>query len=126
MSTQPARLATLIVRASRFWARVRAFDLECPNCGTVTLVGQGRKCPKAWNQILSQLVCPGCERTWVVGLTLWSVKPGIGAPVQPARDHVPGERVKAQLRQLIPTFWPTKRVSKVPQHTNLTIEEIED
>lgn len=95
MSTHPADLG-----AVRFFARVRAFDLECPNCSRVDQIrpstrGEPGKAA-AFHPGLSRWTCPGCQRTYVIGLVAWSARKA--APIPPV-DQVPGPRELAQLRE---------------------------
>jgi len=123
--TALAPLATLVVRASRFFARPRAFDIECPLCGTVFLVGLHRKHRKYWDPKTSKFTCMYCERTWIVGIALWSMKRGIAAPVTKPGDQIPHERQLAQLRALLPSFWLMSPLGRRPRTSNLVIEQID-
>lgn len=103
----PVRLPPDTPPGYRVFGRNRAFDVECPHCGHVVLIGQGRgKSARAqatgrgsayWDPLASRLRCPGCDRRWVIGLAIWPAKEG-NCPGLPA-DQVPSPAQLAQLRQ---------------------------
>jgi hypothetical protein len=56
------------------FARVTAFDLQCPHCGTVDSVGPSRRPWKThgtFNPVTSKWRCPSCRRILVIGVAAW-------------------------------------------------------
>ena len=110
----------------RFFAKVRAADLECPNCGTLIRFGQGRYQTRHWKPHLSRLTCSSCRRVYIIGLLAWPVQlGGKTKPTVPA-DHLPGARVRAQMRAELQMraegggFWATTPKGWRAEQTNLT------
>jgi len=56
------------VQGTRFWARVRAFDIECPSCGKLT---RHQAPTKQWEPGCSRWRCSGCGCTLVIGVIAW-------------------------------------------------------
>jgi len=82
------------VKATRFFARVRCFDLACPRCGRIhstqphedkdQVRGQLRVKGRAWNPLKSRLTCLGCGLTMVIGVIAW-----VGVAGSPPNDTQP-------------------------------------
>lgn len=126
MTVHPADLG-----ARRFFARVQAFDLECPACGRVEQVrpSTGGKPGKAqtYDPGRARWRCRGCQRVYVIGLIAWTA--GKAAPIPPA-DQVPGPRELAQMREEGWGWWiPTlpdpapAGVEGPPRQTNFAARE---
>lgn len=88
------------------FARVLAFDVECPSCGTIAKVrGGGRRWRSPnFNPVTRRLACRSCRRLFAVGLAIWRVartgnRPGRGRQRQPApMDCQPKPEQLAALR----------------------------
>src|SRR5262245_19799030 len=67
-------------RTSYCYARVLAFNLQCPACGTVDAVRQvaGRrsrvKRQSHYDWLRSRWRCPSCRRWFAIGLAIWPVR----------------------------------------------------
>lgn len=74
----------------RTFARVRGFDLACPNCGAVDVVPpssgpalvEGHECFDWWR---SRWRCRACRRVFAVGLVLWPTMADETSGGQPPR-----------------------------------------
>jgi hypothetical protein len=100
---------------TRFFGRVDRFHCECPHCATiivahkdVTIGSQHSafKRPRAtqYNPITSVVYCPGCRRSFGVGLLLWPLSRG-GPGRQIPSDHQPTRREMRQLAQYAYGLW---------------------
>lgn len=90
------------------FARPIAFDLECPNCGTLDAVRRGRPPWREgsvnFNPLRSRWRCRACRHIFVIGLALWRVsRTGNQPPMGVARpaDTVPTLEQMGALRQLL-------------------------
>lgn len=123
-------------RATRFFARARSFDLECPRCGTVYQIRENPIRKKAiasawpnWDPYTGRFKCTtkGCERSYIIGLVAWPISDGgRGTASQPPEDQIPNARQLAQLRAEGGGWWMAdeeKQRFKQPHTTNLTTEE---
>jgi hypothetical protein len=97
------------------FARPIAFDLACPNCGTVDSVGHGRpwwKRPDNFDRFMSRWECRSCRRVFAIGLAIWPVRRAGNRPHFSNRrpvDTIPNrERLEAlrALRGL--SMWDTR------------------
>lgn len=97
--------------ATRFFARLIAFDLECPRCGKVFRVRRLNRHKLAtvtldegahtWNPTTARFACTGkdgCQKVFVLGMLAWEPPLGQGATAIPT-DQVPTYRQLAELRQ---------------------------
>lgn len=120
--------------ATRFFARLIAFDLECPRCGKVFRVrrlnkhklsaralDEGKDSIRAikhtWNPTTARFVCTGkdgCAKEFTLGLLAWDPSRGARAQALPT-DQVPTHRQLAELRAEGQGHWmphqPTGRMS---------------
>lgn len=124
----PSRLQ----RATRFFARLVSFDIECPHCGTiyqVRYVGRRRRNPLGaaqWDPWTARLQCGTCRRSYVLGVVAWPIRRGINTANAPPRDQVPSPRQLAQLRAEGGGWWMPDEEGQTelrPTETNLTTEE---
>jgi predicted RNA-binding Zn-ribbon protein involved in translation (DUF1610 family) len=119
---------TRLARSQRFFARLLAFDLECPHCGEVAQVRQqlrGRR--SAWEPQTARYVCPGCQYVYILGIVAWPTQRG-GArqgAATPA-DQVPSPRQLGSLRKEGGGWWlppeARQRFAR-PTTTNVTLEQ---
>lgn len=125
MDTRP-RLA----RATRFFARLLSFDLECPRCGEVFQVRtqyRGEHVDRqAFDPTTSRFTCTACQRTYVMGILAWPVSGG-GRNIATAapRDQVPNARQLSSLRKEGQGWWlaDADRIRRpIPDESNLTLE----
>lgn len=105
---------------THFYARIRAADLECPRCGVLIRFGQGRNQTRQWHAGTARLTCFHCRKVFIIGLLAWPVQLGGRThPTVPA-DHLPGPRVRAQMRAEAGGFWMTTPKGWRAEQTNLT------
>lgn len=96
--------------ATRFFARLIAFDLECPRCGKVFSVRRLNRHKMAtvsldeaahtWNPTTARFACvgkDGCQKQYVLGMLAWDPPKGARAAHIPM-DQVPTYRQLADLR----------------------------
>lgn len=97
--------------ATRFFARLIAFDLECPRCGKVFQVRRLNRHKLAavaldeaahtWNPTTARFACTGkdgCQKVFVLGMLAWEPSLGAKAGALPT-DQVPTYRQLPELRQ---------------------------
>jgi hypothetical protein len=107
---------------SRFFARLRTFDLECPACGTVYVIStyqakrnmRGRKAAtrstrsldpaarqtttgRTWSDVLQRFECAACGGTFALGIVAWPVRQG--SRLQPAEDTLPTPKQARAIRE---------------------------
>lgn len=119
-----------LARATRFFARVGSFDLECPHCGKVyVLRGTDARLQRhlsTWDPTTARFTCTaGCHRVYIIGIVAWPVGKGIAEAGTP-RDQVPTPRQLAALRKEGGGWWladEAKQRYAIPDETNLTTEE---
>lgn len=122
----PADPHTRLARATRFFARLVSFDLECPRCGTVYTVRVNASNGGKWDTDTGRFTCTkaDCARTYLLGILAWPV--GTRGGSQPPDDQVPSIRQLAQLRAEGGGWWMAdddKQRWPKPLETNLTTEE---
>lgn len=96
--------------ATRFFARLISFDLECPRCGKVFTIRRLNRHKLAtvvldeaahtWNPFSARFTCTGkdgCQKIYVLGLLAWEPPKGARSGALPA-DQVPLMRQLAELR----------------------------
>lgn len=109
--------------SERFYARVRAAQLECPRCGNLLAFNTNEIRGCTWNPRTNRLNCNPCGLTVQLGILAWPVLEGGAAHhPTPPRDQVPNERQLAQLRGWGGTWMPdSQRVkAKRAPHSNIT------
>jgi hypothetical protein len=85
------------------FARPVAFDLECPDCGTLDVVRAGRgRWSANFNEITHRWMCRGCRRLWMIGLAVWPLRRTGNRQRGPARplDVRPTDKQLLDLPQL--------------------------
>lgn len=114
--------------ATRFFARLKTFDLECPHCGTVYQITTQKR-DTNWDPMTARFHCTlkSCARHYVLGILAWPISGGgAGIATTTPEDQVPGPRELAQLRREGGGWWMPEEVAqrfKRPHTTNLTTEE---
>mgnify|MGYP001614251900 CR=1 FL=1 len=93
----------------RFFARLSAFDLECPICGQLIQVGKGKPDNSRYNKVLSLITCygPGLGRgghQFLVGIVAWPLRDGPRLKGRPA-DQRPDKRQLSIIRQWARGVW---------------------
>jgi hypothetical protein len=95
---------------TRLYGQITAGRMTCPECSNLIVWGGGRKGSRAeFNPLTSILTCRQCQRSFQVGLLLWSVRPG---PRRRPRDHRPTLREQAQLLARAGGFWADEQEKK--------------
>jgi hypothetical protein len=97
--------------ATRFFARLISFDLECPRCGKLFSIRRMNRHKLSavalddvlhtWNPTTARFACvgkDGCQKVYVLGLLAWDPPKGAGATAIPM-DQVPTYRQLAEMRQ---------------------------
>ena len=106
--------------ASPFYAVVKAAQLACPLCQKLIVFGSPTSLHhKAYDPAASVLKCPGCHRSFIVGLILWPAPmgPRPGLPV----DQRPSLRQLAELRSFAKGFY-ARQVAERDDRVNRFIE----
>lgn len=122
-----------VAKATRFFARLHAFDLECPHCGDVyqIRVGEARvKSQKAspnWDPWTGRFTCTNnrCGKRYVLGILAWPIVAAPRVASSTPADQVPSPRQLAGLRKEGGGFWmPDAEGQRYPRpyETNLTTE----
>lgn len=97
--------------ATRFFARLIAFDLECPRCGKIFRIRRlnrnklsaravDRAANHTWNPTTARFTCTdrdGCQKEYVLGMLAWDPPRGARSKALPT-DQVPTHRQLAELR----------------------------
>lgn len=123
----------------RFFGRLQAFEMECPRCGRLLLVGKGRTHDHLYNRVTSVMQCPkwnprdettvvtrhpGCGMKFLIGIVAWPMRHGYQPKERPP-DHVPTDRQLNEIRQSARGVWA--RFNKQRGENLNTIEpEIDD
>lgn len=122
-----------IEKASRFFARLHAFDLECPHCGTVYSIrigndrAKGLKASPNWDPWTGRFTCTTvrCKKRYVLGILAWPIIPAPHVASATPADQVPNPRQLAALRKEGGGFWlPDEEGQRYPRphETNITTE----
>lgn len=117
-----ARLPHPPIDATRFFARLRSGDLECPRCGRLLAFGTGRTGGGRWDKRTSRIECFECGLVLMLGLLAWPIRRGAAKLTAP-RDQVPSERQLSQLRAMAGGWWMpghTRKPRKRADDTNIT------
>jgi len=120
--------------ATRFFARLIAFDLECPRCGKVyrivrksnrRLSAQALEGGHTWNPTTARFVCTGkdgCHATYVLGILAWNPSVGAKAEATP-EDQVPTYQQLAALRAEGQGHWmPNRNIGRFST-TNIAVTD---
>lgn len=84
---------------TRLFARIHAADFECPRCGRIVRIRQGRKTP-GYNARTGAYTCPDCSVCVQLGVLLYPVAAARAARLATPDDWIPTIRQAAALRQL--------------------------
>jgi len=114
----------------RFFARPTGFDMECPQCGRLLLVGSGRRDDKQYNRVTGVVTCPmntrpgkpGCGVQFLIGIVAWNLTHST-QKARP-RDQRPNARQLAELRQAARGVWQKQRLTRGDPVN--TIQELPD
>jgi len=81
-----------MTQPDRFFARVRAADLECPHCGAVSvLTARGSSSGGTWRPDVGAWTCGACGRRFLLGVVAWPVR---------LLDRIPDDRVPTPAQAL--------------------------
>ena len=121
--------------ATRFFARLIAFDLECPTCGKVFSVRRLNKhkmsavgldeAQHTWNPTTARFTCvgkDGCQKQYVLGMLAWDPPRGARAGALPM-DQVPTHRQLAELREEAAGQWMPHQPTGRMDTSNLAITD---
>lgn len=121
--------------ATRFFARLIAFDLECPRCGKVFRVRRMNRnklsavaldeSEHTWNPTTGRFACTGkdgCQKEFVLGLLAWDPPRGARAGALPT-DQVPTHRQLAELRADGQGHWMPHQPTGRMRTSNLAITD---
>lgn len=130
--------------ATRFFARLIAFDLECPRCGKVfrvrrlnrhklaartleegTINTGHRGVKHTWNPTTARFLCTGkdgCQKEFVLGVLAWDVPRGAKAGALPM-DQVPTVRQLAEMRTDGQGHWMPHESKGRMSNSNLAITD---
>lgn len=100
---------------TRFFARVRAFDLACPRCDAIFVVtsssagrrGRARTSNSCWDPRLGKFRCYYCGLRLTLGIIAYSMEKGRQSP---AEDQVPTPRQAQAMRDAFPSVWAAARL----------------
>lgn len=119
--------------ATRFFARLIAFDLECPRCGKVFSIRRLNRTKLSavaldedkhtWNPNTARFTCmgkDGCQKSFVLGMLAWDPPKGAGGSATPT-DQVPTYRQIAELRAQGSGHWMPHDNKGRMSSTNLAI-----
>lgn len=126
-----------IEKATRFFARLVSFDLECPHCGDVYSVRGGTARKKGtgsrdydanWDPMTGRFKCTNklCGRVYLLGMLAWPIIRAPHVASATPEDQVPSPRQLAQMRREGGGWWLQDGEGqryKRPHETNLTTEE---
>lgn len=122
-----------IAKATRFFARLHSFDLECPHCGDVYQIRTGairkaslKESPN-WDPWTGRFTCTNkrCGKVYVLGILAWPIIRAPRVASSTPADQVPSPRQLAALRKEGGGFWmPDEEGQRYPRphETNLTTE----
>lgn len=121
--------------ATRFFARLIAFDLECPRCGKVFRIRRLNRHKLAaraldesahtWNPTTARFTCvgkDGCQKTFVLGLLAWEPPKGARSLSTPT-DQVPTWRQLAEMRAEGQGHWMPHQPAGRMSSSNLAITD---
>ena len=118
----------------RFFARLQSFEMECPRCGKILVVGRGKPHDHLYNRVTSIMECPkinvrdettvvtkhpGCGMKFLIGIVAWPIRKGHQPKARPP-DHVPTDRQLNRLRELSRGIW-----SNLPKRRGDSLNQIE-
>lgn len=116
-----------IQRATKFFARMESFALECPHCGRVYSFKMGVK-DRSWDPRTARFTCNGrggCSKIYVLGILAWPVANVPKVASQTPEDQVPSPRQLSQLRREGQGYWleDDAAIKARRPDTNLTTEQ---
>lgn len=111
------------IQTDRLFARIRAFDVECPNCADVFVIDKGTPAT-VFTRRHGRFTCPRCRMVYAVGVILYPVTRAAG-PQQPPPDWTPTPRQALALRQGITGHLaaPTTRLGWKDPHNVVLAEK---
>lgn len=110
----------------RFFGRLQAFEMECPRCGKILVVGRGKPHDHLYNRVTSEMQCPkmnprdettavtrhpGCGMKFLIGIVAWPIRVGYQHKARPP-DHVPDDRQLHTIRAYARGLWPKTKKAK--------------
>jgi len=105
----------------RFFGRLSAFDMECPICGRLLLIGKGKPDDETYNRVTSMIKCYGPDsagggpRThphrFLIGIVAWPIRQGRGYKGRPP-DQRPDKRQLAAIREFARGLWAARKKHK--------------
>lgn len=89
----------LTLDGTRLFARIHSIDFECPRCGEIHSIKQGRRHP-GWNPRTGTQTCT-CGLSVQLGVLLYPTTAGKPPAAQIPEDWIPTPRQSAAIRQLL-------------------------
>ena len=91
----------------RFFARLVAFDLQCPGCGEVYSIGRrrgrseqlGRKLKPLWDSRFSLFICQTCNRRYTLGIIAHPAGRKRDLPPDQAPTAIQAEELRGRLAE---------------------------
>lgn len=81
--------------SGRFFARILAADISCPDCGEVHSLSLN-KSGSYWDKRVSKFKCTKCGKSWILGVLAW--KPKLGNTTV-TMDQTPNREEARALRE---------------------------
>lgn len=95
----------------KFFARLVAFDLECPRCASVFRVRSAHK-TRVWSARTSTFKCEECKLTLQLGMVAWPTR---WQKRDKPPDQIPTPEQALKIRQIVGGWWaPHARKHREP------------
>lgn len=131
----PSGIFTPFENPVRFFARPRAFTIECVYCGRLLLVGKGERDAKCFNRVTSVITClrslhrtrdeakrlGGCGRSFFVGMVAWPIRPGARGKGKQPEDQIPDYDQAAEIREI----YASRFARRTPKRYGESFNQIE-
>lgn len=109
-----------------FFARIRAIDLECPQCADVFQVTHSSGPPRAYEYTTGRFRCPTCHLVLQLGVLAWPVARQTGRAWPIAPDWRVTPRIALALRRRSPGFWQSRSLERREPANRVLNEPVSD